>query len=332
LDTPIQDLASRTYTLYNETEDRVPAIETFGLSRYFGKTAAVEELSLEVEAGEVLGFLGPNGAGKTTTIRMLAGMIAPTKGYAIVAGHRTDRDIEQLHETVGMLTETPGFYGRLSAKRNLGYFAGFYSSVKSPAEQVEKYLRLMGLWERRDDKVGTFSKGMKQRLALARALVHEPEVLFLDEPTAGLDPEAAAEVRKMIQRLGREGHTIFLSTHNLNEAEMLCTRIAVLHTTLLALDSPEQLRQRFFRRQLMVQLEASNAHVVQTIRELPFVQEVREEGTQLILELTDPERNRPELVKAIVEAGGRVLTVSERQYPLEEVYLRLLHEEGGDES
>jgi ABC-type multidrug transport system, ATPase component len=221
-------------------------IETFGLSRHFGKTTAVEDLTLTVESGEVLGFLGPNGAGKTTTIRMLAGMIAPTKGYAIVAGHRTDRDVEQLHEIIGILTETPGFYSRLSAKRNLEYFASFYSSIESPSKQVEKYLRLIGLWERCNDRVGTFSKGMKHRLALVRALVHEPKVLFLDEPTAGLDPEAAAEVREMIHRLGKEGHTIFLSTHNLNEAEMLCNRIAVLHTRLLALDTSEQLRRRFY--------------------------------------------------------------------------------------
>jgi len=131
-------------------------IETFSLSRNFGKTAAVEDLTLAVEAGEILGFLGSNGAGKTTTIRMLAGMIAPTKGYAIVAGYRTDRDVEQLHEVVGILTETPGFYNRLSAKRNLEYFAGFYSSIQSPSEQVEKYLRLVRLWERCDDRVGTF--------------------------------------------------------------------------------------------------------------------------------------------------------------------------------
>ena len=307
-------------------------IETFNLSRNFGKNIAVEDLTLTVEAGEILGFLGPNGAGKTTTIRMLAGMIAPTKGYAIVADHRTDRDVEQLHEVIGILTETPGFYSRLSAKRNLEYFAGFYSSIQSPSEQVEKYLKLVRLWERCNDRVGTFSKGMKHRLALVRALLHEPKVLFLDEPTAGLDPEAATEVREMIRRLGKEGHTIFLSTHNLNEAEMLCHRIAVLHTRLLALDTPEQLRRRFFRRQIIVQLEASEAKVTDVVTGLPFVQEVREEGNQLVLELTDSERNRPELVKAIVEAGGRVITVSEKQYPLEEVYLRLIREEEGNES
>ena len=306
-------------------------IETFGLSRRFGKTTAVEDLTLTVEAGEVLGFLGPNGAGKTTTIRMLAGMIAPTEGYAVVAGHRTDVNVERLHEMVGMLTEMPGFYSRLSAKRNLEYFAGFYSSIESQP-QVEKYLRLMGLWERRDSKVGTFSKGMKQRLALARALVHEPKVLFLDEPTAGLDPEAAGEVHQLIRTLREEGRTIFLSTHNLSEAETLCNRIAVIHTKLLALDTAEQLRRRFFRRQTIVQLEASDVKVMEVVKRLSFVQDAREEGSQLILELTDSERNRPELIKTIVEAGGRVIAVSEKQYPLEEVYLRLIREERGNES
>jgi ABC-2 type transport system ATP-binding protein len=306
-------------------------IETFGLSRQFGKTTAVEDVTLTVEAGEVLGFLGPNGAGKTTTIRMLAGMIAPTKGYAIVAGHRTDGNPEQLHEIVGILTQMPGLYDRLSARRNLGYFASFYPSIELQS-QVEKYLKLMGLWERRDSKVGTFSKGMKQRLALARALVHEPKVLFLDEPTAGLDPEAAGEVRQLIRALRGEGRTIFLSTHNLSEAEVLCNRIAVLRTKLLALDTPEQLRRRFFRRQIVVQLEALNAGVTDVVKKLPFVQEMRQEASQLILELTDSERNRPELVKAIVETGGRVIGVSEKQYPLEDVYLRLVHEENQSES
>jgi len=306
-------------------------IETFGLSRNFGKATAVEDVTLTVEPGEVLGFLGPNGAGKTTTIRMLAGMIAPTRGYGIVAGRRTDRDPEQLHEIVGVLTQMPGLYDRLSARRNLEYFASFYPSIESRS-QVEKYLKLMGLWERRDSKVGTFSKGMKQRLALARALVHEPKVLFLDEPTAGLDPEAAGGVRQLIRTLRGEGRTIFLSTHNLSEAEILCNRIAVLRTRLLALDTPEQLRRRFFRRQIVIQLEALDARVTDVVKKLPFVQEMREEGNQLILELTDSERNRPELVKAIVETGGRVIGVSEKQYPLEDVYLRLVREENQNES
>jgi len=301
-------------------------IETFNLSRRFGNINAVEDLTLTVEAGEVLGFLGPNGAGKTTTIRMLAGMIAPTDGYAVVAGLRTDQKVEQLHEVVGLLTETPGFYSRLSAKYNLEYFARFYPSINTET-QVEKYLRLMGLWERREGKVGTFSKGMKHRLALARALLHEPKVLYLDEPTAGLDPEAAGEVGDMIRNLSIEGRTIFLSTHNLNEAEQLCNRIAVFNTRLLAIDTPDKLRRRFFRRQIIVQLEAMDPRLTKMLGELPFVQDISEEGNQLILQLTEPESNRPELVKKIVEAGGRVVAVSEKHYPLEEVYLKLIHEE-----
>src|SRR5512136_2384397 len=193
-------------------------IEAHNLTKNFGDITAVDDLNLDVEEGEILGFLGPNGAGKTTTIRLLAGIIAPTSGYAEIAGRRTDGDIERLHEAIGLLTETPGFYEKLSARRNLEFFAGFYSDI-DVNQQVEKYLRIMGLWERQQSRVGTFSKGMKQRLALARALVHEPKVLFLDEPTAGLDPEASQEVRRLVTQLGSEGCTIFLSTHNLAEAE-----------------------------------------------------------------------------------------------------------------
>ena len=306
-------------------------IEASGLSRRFRDIIAVDDLTMTVESGEVLGLLGPNGAGKTTTIRMLAGIIAPTKGQAIVAGCRTDRDVEKLHEVIGMLTETPGFYSRLSARRNLEYFAGFYS-IDDARSRVEKYLKLMELWKRREDKVGTFSKGMKQRLALARALIHEPKVLFLDEPTSGLDPEVAGEVRQLIRRLGEAGCTIFLSTHNLGEAELLCNRIAVIHTRLLALDTAESLRRRFFRRKVMVELQSPDPNVLAAVRTLSFVQEATEEGTRLSVDLMDSERNRPDLVKAIVEAGGKVITVSEEQYTLEQVYLRLMDEENASDN
>jgi ABC-2 type transport system ATP-binding protein len=309
----------------------MPIIETFGLSRDFGTRKAVEDLTLQVEPGEVLGFLGPNGAGKTTTIRMLSGMIASTRGYATVAGYRTDKDPETIHEHIGLLTETPGFYNRLSAERNLQYYAGFYCKVDGNAA-IEKYLKKVDLWERRHDKVGTFSKGMKQRLALTRAMLHEPEVLFLDEPTAGLDPEAAAEVRELIRGLSQEGHTIFLSTHNLNEAEILCHRIAVIHARLLAIDTAETLRRRFFRRQIIVELESPDAGVAGAVSKLPFVRNIQVEGGRLILELGDSGQNRPELVRTIVEAGGRVISVSEKQYLLEDVYLKLIHEEQGHDS
>jgi len=309
----------------------MPIIETFGLSKAFKDTVAVADLTLSVEKGEVLGFLGPNGAGKTTTIRMLAGMIAPTGGYAVVNGIRTDGNLEKLHEIIGLLTESPGFYENLTALVNLEYYAGFYPCIDA-ATQVEKYLRLVGLWEHREKRTGAYSKGMKQRLAIARALVHEPDVLFLDEPTAGLDPESAREVRGLIGRFSEEGRTIFLSTHNLNEAEQLCNRIAVINTRLLALDAPEQLRRRLFRRQVVVQLQKADNRVTAAVKRLAFVQELREDGVQLTVELTDPERNRPGLVRAIVEAGGEVIAVNEKQYPLEDVYLKLVHEEPGDDA
>jgi len=304
----------------------VAIIESRSLTKRFSERTAVENLDLSVKEGETLGFLGPNGAGKTTTIRMLAGMVAPTSGYVEVAGLRPDRQPEQLHETVGLLTESPGFYERLTAARNLEYFAGFYSGRDARAN-IPKYLRQMGLWERRDDRVGTFSKGMKQKLALVRTLMHEPRVLFLDEPTAGLDPAAARDVREIIQGLSQEGRTIFLSTHNLAEAELLCRRIAVIRTQLLALDTPENLRQRLFRQRVAVRLEAVETAVVEAVEKLPFVQKLTGEGNQLMVELTDSEKNIPDLVKCIVDAGGRVMAVSEERYSLEDVYLTLISEE-----
>jgi ABC-2 type transport system ATP-binding protein len=306
-------------------------VEAHGLTRKFGELVAVDNISLEMSEGEVLAFLGPNGAGKTTTIRMLSGIISPTSGYAVLAGHRIDGEVEKLHEVIGLLTETPGFYDSLSARRNLEYYAGFYLNLNVQL-QVEKYLKMIGLWERRGDKVGTFSKGMKQRLALARALLHEPKVIFLDEPTAGLDPEAASEVRELIKQLSREGRTIFLSTHNLTEAELLCNRIAFVQTRLLALDTAEKLRQRLFRRQILVQMELVPEDMVKELKKLPFVQQVKEDGKQITVELDDPEKNRPDLVQRIVQLGGRIMSVSEEKHSLEEVYLNLIREDKKNDS
>jgi ABC-2 type transport system ATP-binding protein len=306
-------------------------VETHGLAKEYGSVTAVQDLSLEVEEGEVLGFLGPNGAGKTTTIRMLAGIIAPTAGYALVDGLNPSSAPEAVHETIGLLTESPGFYSRLSARRNLEYFAGFYPGLDVPA-QVEKYLKAMDLWDRKEDKVGTFSKGMKQRLALARAMLHEPRVLFLDEPTAGLDPEAGQEVRRIVKNLSLEGRTIFLCTHNLAEAEVLCRRIAIVRTRLLALDTPQNLRQRVFRREVVVELQQVDSLVIEAVRSLAYVKNFRQEGNRLVVELAQPERSQPDLVECVVKSGGRVLTVRERSHPLEEVYLRLVRQGAGSDS
>jgi ABC-2 type transport system ATP-binding protein len=306
----------------------MPIIEAKELTRKFGKLTAVENLNLEVERGEVLGFLGPNGAGKTTTIRMLSGIIAPTSGYAVIDGMRTDGSIERLHQVIGLLTESPGFYNRLTAYRNLEYFAGFYENLQVPV-QVEKYLKIMGLWERRADPVGAFSKGMKQRLALARALMHEPKVLFLDEPTAGLDPEAAGEVRELVRKLSTEGRTIFLSTHNLAEAEQLCGRIAIFRSRLISLDTPANLRRTLFKRRITIRLEKVTESILAAVDRLPFVKSLIQQENKITLELNNAEKESPEIVQNIVQSGGRIIEVTKEQHSLEEIYLNLVREEGG---
>jgi ABC-2 type transport system ATP-binding protein len=206
------------------------------------------------------------------------------------------------------------------------YFAGFYSGIDVDI-QAKKYLQLMGLWERRGDKVGSFSKGMKQRLALARALLHEPKVLLLDEPTAGLDPEVAREVRELIKQLKGEGLAIFLSTHNLAEAEQLCDRIAVIRTRLIVLEAPQDLHRRLFRRRVVVELEAVDSGIIQAVEGLEFVRSLERDHSRLVVELTEHRQKRPELVRRIVEAGGRVLEVIGERHSLEEVYLSLVREE-----
>jgi ABC-2 type transport system ATP-binding protein len=307
-----------------------PAITTSGLTKNFGETRAVDELELEVSRGEVLGLLGPNGAGKTTTVRMLAGMISPSEGGATVLDLDPAREPERLHERLGLLTETPGFYERLTARRNLGYFARFYDGV-AVGEQIDKYLELLELDERADDRVGEFSKGMKQRLALARALLHEPELLFLDEPTAALDPEAARDVRRLIEKLRGEGRTILLCTHNLDEAERLCDRIALFNTRLVTVDEPEHLRRRLFKRQVLVELAGGTAEVAAGLEQRPFVRNLQRDGERLIVELADIDADKPALARAVVEAGGKLVEFREDEHSLEEVYLTLLEESDGGE-
>ncbi len=301
------------------------AIETVGLGKSFGPRLAVDDLTLQVPRGEVLAFLGPNGAGKTTTIRMLAGMIAPTGGRATVCGLEVDRQPELLHESIGLLTETPGFYEWMSARDNLLFFARFYPI--SAQASVDRQLQRMGLWDRRSNRVGTFSKGMKQRLALARALLHAPEALFLDEPTAGLDPEAARDVRALIRQLKEEGCTIFLCSHNLEEAEECSDRIALFRTRLVALDTPAALRARLFQRTLLVELENPSLSLLEAARRLSGVQDVALEGNRLAVHLSNFEQDRPFLVSALVEEGAAIRSVFEEQHSLEEIYLSLLVDE-----
>ena len=301
------------------------AIEPHGLTRRFDGRVAVEDLSLTIESGTVFGFLGPNGAGKTTTVRMLAALIAPTDGDAVVAGHALGVDDTALRRSVGILTEQPGLYDRLSARQNLRYFARLYDLDPSQADtQVERYLHLLELWDRRDEPVGTFSKGMRQKLAIARALLHEPSVVFLDEPTAALDPEAARTVRDFVKRMKAEGRTIFLTTHNLPEADELCDSIAIFRRRLLRIGSPLDLRASLFGAGTLVRVVGEAARYVPTLRALPFVREVNAEADTLTVQLDDPDSRNPDVVEALREAGARIRYVERVQHSLEDVYLRLV--------
>ncbi|HEY0753423.1 MAG TPA: ABC transporter ATP-binding protein [Ktedonobacteraceae bacterium] len=301
------------------------AIEISQLTRVFGERIAVQNLTLTIPTGSVFGFLGPNGAGKTTTVRMLAALIAPSAGSARIAGYTLGEENEKIRRAVGILTETPGLYDRLSAWQNLLFFARLYGlDRQKAAEQVKSYLHMLNLWERRDDRVGGFSKGMRQKLAIARALLHEPQVVFLDEPTAGLDPIAARVVHQFIKELRSEGRTIFLTTHNLHEADELCDLVGVFRTQLLRVDTPANLRVGMFGRGTLVRVVGEAEHWLELVRSLPFVGGVIVNQDKLTVKLDDPEYQNPMLVSALVRAGAQVRYVEALSHSLEEVYMGLI--------
>lgn len=288
------------------------------------KIPAVEHLTLDIQQGEVFGFLGPNGAGKTTTVRMLSALIGASSGRAWVNNFEVGKQDQQVRGSVGILTEQPGMYDRLSAEKNLTIFARLYG-VQDVAGQVEKYLRMLGLWERRKDPAGSFSKGMKQKLAIARAILHEPATLFLDEPTSALDPEAAKIVRDFIEELKTEGRTIFLCTHNLDEADRLCDRIGVFKQRLIKVDSPSRMRTALFGRSIEFRLRQIDDSMAQMLKRFDFVKGVEVQSDKLIVGLDNPEEGNPQIVKALVEAGAEVQFVSEVRHSLEDVYLSLIN-------
>lgn len=301
-------------------------ITTENLTKKFGNITAVDHLNLEVKEGEVFGFLGPNGAGKTTTVRMLSCLIGPTSGKAMVNGKTVGVNDKEIRRSIGILTETPGMYDSLSAEYNLNIYAHLYE-VPEPKVQVEKYLRMLGLWERRYDEAGTFSKGMKQKLAICRALLHEPRLLFLDEPTAALDPESAHLVRDFIAELREQGRTIFLCTHNLDEADRLCDRIGVFKSRLLVVDSPSNLRRQLFGRKVVFHLVSGNASLANQVQDLSFVQEAKLVDSKLVVTIDDPETHNPDIVRLLVGAGAGVQFVGELRTSLEDVYLHLIKNE-----
>jgi ABC-2 type transport system ATP-binding protein len=306
------------------TDPNRDAIVIQELTKSFDTVLAVDRLSVSIRAGEIFGLLGPNGAGKTTTIRMLSALIGPTSGEAWVAGFQVGKQNQEIRSNVGILTESPGMYDQLSAERNLSFYGEMYEVEDIPG-QVERYLQMLGLWERRFEPVATFSKGMRQKLAIARALLHEPKVLFLDEPTSGLDPEAARLVRQFIAELREEGRTIVLCTHNLDEADRLCDRIAVFKSRLLALDNPTALRRKLFGRKVVFHLVEAQNKFAQILERYEFVQSVQIVDNKLIVGLDDPDGENPVLIRRLVEAGAEIQFVGEIRQRLEDVYLQLVN-------
>jgi ABC-2 type transport system ATP-binding protein len=307
---------------------QTPAVSTRELTRVFDGRPAVEGVTIDVVRGEVFALLGPNGAGKTTTVRMLCCLLAPTSGSASVLGFDVRRDAQAVRARVGLLTEAPGLSERLSAWNNLLFFARLYG-VRQPERQVEHYLRLLDLWDERHQRVGRYSRGMRQKVALARSLVHEPELVFLDEPTANLDVATARVVRGLIDELKRRGRTLFLTSHNLDEAERLADRIGVLDRTLIAAGRPEALRRRYFPRRFLVRLAQPQPSLASAALAVAAVTEAQLDGELLTVSVSDADAV-PDLVAALVAGGARIRAVEEQAVDLEEVYLRVLGTRGAE--
>lgn len=301
------------------------AIALEGLTRTFGTVRAVDGLTFSVEAGEVFGVLGHNGAGKTTLVRLINGVLAPTSGSIRVLGLDSTTQGSAIRRQTGVLTETPSLYERLTARDNLRLFATLYE-VPDPAPRVEAALELFNLSDRADDKAGGFSKGMKQRLALARALVHDPQILFLDEPTAALDPEAARGVTTLIESLSKDGgRTVFLATHNLAEAQRLCTRVAILSRgKLLALGTAAELgRQLWQALWLDFDLRAPlTSQQLVNLKGSDGVRDVQHSDAKLSVQVSE-EARIPAVVAVVAGLGGQIMRVNPREHSLEDIYFEL---------
>jgi ABC-2 type transport system ATP-binding protein len=301
------------------------ALSVHGLSKRFGDRVAFEDVSFEIDRGEVFGFLGPNGAGKTTTVRTLGTLVAPTAGTATVAGlPLAPENAVEIRRRIAVMPENPGLYLRLSVAENLECFAGLYEAP-DPARRIERALGAVRLADRARDTCGSLSKGLRQRVALARALLSDPQVLFLDEPTAALDPVAARDVHELIDDLRRRGVTIFLTTHRLEEAERLCDRVAILNTTLRTIGRPDELRDRLFARTLAVRTAVPLPDPGAVFTGLPAVDGWRADGPAgYTLTVSDPAAAAPAGTRALVTAGAGVLSLGESHRSLEDVYLEVI--------
>lgn len=304
------------------------AISTENLSRDFGTVRAVDNLSLEVPRGIVFGFLGPNGSGKTTTIRLLLGLLEPTEGRAEVLGFDTRSHSHEIRQRTGALLEHPGLYERLSAEDNLEFYGRVWRlPTARRRSRIKELLSNLGLWQRRHESVGGWSRGMKQKLAVARAMLHCPPLIFLDEPTAGLDPVAAAALRDDLQEMvAREGVTVFLTTHNLVEAEKLCHQTGVIRQgKLLAVGHPDELRSQAGGPRIEIVGRGFTQKLLDGLRSQPLVSSAQIQGDRLTIILHKQTSAAP-LVSMLVHAGVQIEEVRKGSASLEEVFLTLMQQ------
>jgi ABC-2 type transport system ATP-binding protein len=306
-----------------------PIIHTEHLSRSFGTVKAVDDLSLDVPAGIVFGFLGPNGAGKTTTIHLLLGLLEPTNGMASVLRFDTRTQADEIRSHIGALLEFSGLYERMTAEDNLDLYGRIYHIPAAERRaRIKELLTHIDLWDRRKDQVVNWSRGMKQKLAVARALLHHPSLIFLDEPTSGLDPVSAATLRNDLASLvAREGVTVFLTTHNLTEAEKLCAQVGVIRQgKLLVVGNPDELRLRTGGPQAEIVGSGFNDQMLASLQARPEVASVELHNNHLTIEMREDSKVAP-LVTLIVQAGGEIEEVRRGKASLEDVFLTLMEEE-----
>ena len=284
-------------------------IEVKNLTKKFGNITAVDRLTFHINEGEIFGLLGSNGAGKTTTMRILCCLISKTSGEAKIAGYEIGNNTNplEIRKIIGLVPENVGLYNELSAYENLDFYGKLYECPEQQRkENIEYFLKMMGLWDKRNQSVGSFSRGMKQKMVIARALIHNPKLLFLDEPTLNLDPESSKVVIDFILKLKKEGRTIFLNTHNLNVAQRICDKISILKTKLLTITTPDQLKKFLWGSRTVIQLEKITNSILTAVKKLkPKSFEVNK--NKIIIEVTDPLRENSNFIKAIVSAGGSIL-------------------------
>ena len=294
------------------------------LSRRFGDRIALDDVSFTLERGEIFALLGPNGAGKTTTLRILAGLIAPSSGTVAIDGQPMGPEsAPQLRSRIGFLTEAPGLWDRLTVRDNLLVYARMYG-LPSPRRAVDEALARFEIGDRGDDRAAQLSKGLKQRVALARSLLHDPRIALLDEPTSGLDPASAREVRDLILDLRAQGRTVLLCTHNLDEVERVADRVAVLSRRLIAIGTPGSLRQKLFAPRVRIVLTQAAESFAATLR-TAGASDIRVDGVVMSVGVANTPLTIPEVVRRLVEAGAGVESVMPEEPPLEDVYLKLLH-------